>query len=99
MRLAVNVLELFFDEVRIDLRGRNIGVTQHFLNRMEIRAVLEQMRCERMAERVRRDGLFNPLFRRVEGLYRREKSKGTAGKCGLAGHPAARGRAYGPPGL
>ena len=59
MRFVVNVLELFFDELRIDLSRRNIGVAKHFLDRVDVRAVFQQMRREGVAERMRRDILVD----------------------------------------
>ena len=40
-------------DMRIDLRRRNIGVAEHFLNNPQIGAVPEKMRRETMAEKVR----------------------------------------------
>jgi hypothetical protein len=45
--------------MRVDLRRRNIGMTEHHLNRPEIRAAFEQMRRKRMAKHVRRNDLSN----------------------------------------
>ena len=39
MRFLVHVLELLFDELRIDLRGTDVRVAEHFLDRADIRAV------------------------------------------------------------
>ena len=40
--------------------GRNIPMAQHFLDRVDVRAVFEQMSGKGMAKRVRRNILFNP---------------------------------------
>ena len=42
MRFLVHVLELLFDELRIDLRGADIRMAEHFLDRTDIRAVFQQ---------------------------------------------------------
>ena len=55
MRLVIDILELFADEVRIDLRRGDVRMTEHFLNGMDIRPVFQQMRRERMAQRMRCD--------------------------------------------
>ena len=36
--------------VRVELRGSNIGMTEHFLNRSEVCASLEEVGGERVAE-------------------------------------------------
>src|SRR5512143_861421 len=41
-------------DLGIDLRRREAGVPKELLNAPQIRATLEQMRCERMAQGVRR---------------------------------------------
>jgi hypothetical protein len=43
----------------IDHRGFDIGMTQKFLHRADVVAILEQMRCEGMAEGVTTDALGN----------------------------------------
>ena len=53
--------------MRIDLRGGNILMTEHELQRPQIRAMFEQMRRKRMAQRMRRNrqrqpGLFQIFF-------------------------------------
>lgn len=65
MRLVIDILELLADEVRIDLRRGDVRVTEHFLNGVDIRAVFQQMRRERMAQRMRRDRLFDAGLRLV----------------------------------
>ena len=42
-------------QMQIDLCGGDIGVAEHVLSALDVRAVLDQMRRERMAERVRCD--------------------------------------------
>jgi hypothetical protein len=50
---VVDLGEVLEIKVRIDLRRRDIGVTQQFLHPAQVLARLEQMRRERMAEQVR----------------------------------------------
>ena len=59
MGLVVNVLELFFNKLRVDLRGTDIGVSEHFLDGTQVRPVLQQMSREGMAKGMRRDILFD----------------------------------------
>ena len=65
MRLVIDILELFADEVRIDLRRGDVRMTEHFLNGMDIRTVFQQMCRERMAQRMRCDCLFDAGLRLV----------------------------------
>ena len=62
MIFVIHSLQILFDELCIDLSGGNIAVTQHFLNRPEIRSVLEQMRRKAVPQRVRRDLLVDVRF-------------------------------------
>ena len=41
--------------VRVQLGGSNIGMAEHFLNRSEVGASLEEVGGERVAEQVRMD--------------------------------------------
>ena len=43
MGLAVDILELLLDQVRVDLGGGDIGVAQHLLNGAQVRPILQQM--------------------------------------------------------
>ena len=65
MRLVIDILELFADEGRIDLRRGDVRMTEHFLNGMDIRTVFQQMCRERMAQRMRCDCLFDAGLRLV----------------------------------
>src|SRR6266850_2217844 len=53
MMSAVDAAEPLAIDVRVDLRGRDVGVTEHLLHRPEVGAVLEEMRGEGMPENVR----------------------------------------------
>jgi hypothetical protein len=50
----VNLLQPLFDDMSVNLGGGNIRVTQHKLDRAEIRATLEQVRGETVPQHVRR---------------------------------------------
>ncbi len=43
MKLVVDCFESLLIDMRIDLRRRNIGVTEHFLNNPQVRAIAEEM--------------------------------------------------------
>lgn len=47
-------------DVRIDLRGRQIAVTKQHLHGAQIGAMIEQMRCKRMPQGMRRDAGSDP---------------------------------------
>ena len=51
--------------MRVDLRGRNIGMPEHDLNRPKIGAALKQMRRKRMPKHVRRNDLPDPSPQRT----------------------------------
>lgn len=53
MKLPMDSFKPLLIDMRINLRCRNVGVTQHFLNNAEIGAVPEEMRREAMPEKVR----------------------------------------------
>ena len=59
MSFVVNVLQLLFYKLGINLCGRDIRVTQHLLYGVEICAVFQQMRRERVAQSVGRDVLVD----------------------------------------
>jgi len=69
-----------------DLRGRDIGVAEQQLHHAQVRAVIEQMRGERMAQRVRRERRRLDarqhrvaLERMPEGLPRRGRAPPASG--------------------
>ena len=47
-------------DVRIDLRRRNVGMAEHFLDDAKIGTVPQQVRREAMSQKVRVDVLFEP---------------------------------------
>ena len=65
MKLPMHGFKPLLIDMRIDLRGRNIGVPKHLLNNPQIGAVPEQMRRETMAEEVRVNVLLQPGVPRV----------------------------------
>src|SRR5881398_3649582 len=59
MVLPMNAAQVLAVDVRVDLRGGDVGVTEHLLHCAKVGSALEQMRCERVSKRVRRHGLLN----------------------------------------
>ena len=55
MELAVDRLEPVGIDVRVDLRGRDVRVAEHFLDASQVRPVRHQVCREAVAQRVRRD--------------------------------------------
>ena len=53
MRFAETFAQVLRFDVSINLRGGDVGMSEHFLNRAQVGAALQQMRCKRMAQRVR----------------------------------------------
>ena len=49
--------QMFFIDLRIDLRGGQIGVAKQFLYFAQITAIAEQMRCKAVAQGVRGGGI------------------------------------------
>ena len=62
MRFVVNILELLFYKLGVDLSGGDIRMSQHLLNGVDIGAVFQQMGREGVAQRVRGNILFNVGF-------------------------------------
>ena len=52
---AVFLLDEFLVDVRVDLRGADVGVAQQFLQYAQVHARLQAMRGEAVPKRVRRD--------------------------------------------
>ena len=59
MIFVVDRLQILLDQLRIDLRGGNVAVAEHLLDGAQISAVFKQMGRKAVAERVRRDILFD----------------------------------------
>ncbi len=59
MSLLIHILQFLLDHMGVNLGGRDIRVTQHFLKRPQVRAVLQQMGRKGMTQRMGRDFLVN----------------------------------------
>ena len=65
VRLEIQLAPPSIGYVGVELRGGEIGMPEHFLNRAEIRSSLEQVRSEGVAQQVRMDPLgLEPCFPR-----------------------------------
>src|SRR3989338_9527728 len=51
--------------MRVYLRGRDVGMSEHRLHRAEVRTIFEQVRRKRVSDDVRRDLARDAGFRRV----------------------------------
>ena len=58
MRLIVHILQLLFNQLGVHMCGGYIRMSQHFLYRMDVRTVFQQMRCKGMAQGVGSDILL-----------------------------------------
>ena len=65
MKLPMHGFKPLLIDMRIDLRGGNIGVAQHFLDDPQVRAVPEQMRRETVPQKVWINVLVQPCPLRV----------------------------------
>ena len=65
MRFHVDVEELCRVDVRVALSSTQTGVAKQLLNRAQVGAALQQMRCEGVPERVRADAGPHAALRRV----------------------------------
>ena len=52
-------LETMIGEVSINLRRRDIGMTQQFLHRSKVRSIIEHMSSKGVAQDMRRQGFGN----------------------------------------
>ena len=53
--LRDQLTEPLIQHMRVDLRGRNVGMSEQFLHRAQIGAVSEKMACKGVSQHVRRD--------------------------------------------
>src|SRR5215469_17308761 len=60
MELPVNGSKIVPIDVRVDLRRRQVGMPEHLLHGAEVSPTLEEMRRERVPERVRGHPLGDP---------------------------------------
>ena len=58
MKLPMHRFKPLLINMRVNLRCRNVRMTEHFLDNAQIGAVPEQMRCETVPEKVRINVLF-----------------------------------------
>src|SRR5271157_2681044 len=56
MVALINLLQPLLQNVRIDLRGRNLTVPEHKLDRAQISSPFEKMRGKRVPDQMRRQG-------------------------------------------
>ena len=75
----VDLLEAFAGEVRVHLRGRDVGVAEHLLDGPQVAAAGEQMGGEAVAERVRAHLAGEP----------RRRGRGAGRSCRAPGASAA----------
>src|SRR5262245_45120821 len=55
MQVAHQALESFLQHMRVDLRGRDVGMTEQRLHHAQVGAVLQQMAGKSMAQHMRAD--------------------------------------------
>ena len=82
---AGDTLPALLNHMRVNHRGGQIGMSQQFLDRADVRAPLQQVRCEAVPEGVRADYLGQSCSARhhFNGLVRYGSSiGGAAGRCG-----------------
>ena len=72
MRRVVDLGQVLEVELRVDLRGRDVGVAEQLLHRAQVAAGLQQVRGERVAQHVR------VHVRRQAGLQRQRASGASA---------------------
>ncbi len=58
MRVEVDVSQPLGRQVRVDLGGADVGVSEHLLQRAQVTAACEQVRGKRVAQRVRAHALL-----------------------------------------
>src|SRR5437764_3628191 len=65
MVLSVELLQPLARHVRVDLRGRDVGVAEQHLDYPQVRAVVDEMRGERVAQHMRRQALVRYRSRAI----------------------------------
>ena len=97
MMLRMQLLQPFPRHMGIDLRGRDIRMAQQHLHHAQVGAVVEQVRGEGVAQRVRRQRLIQPamfgvLLIRYQNTWRVMPSpRAVTNSASLTACPAARG--------
>ena len=87
VRPSVDLPDAFAGDVRVDLRRADTGMPQQLLDDAQVRAALEQMRREGVAQRVRRDPVVEARAARGRftdrpGLLPREPAAAAVRKTG-----------------
>ena len=59
MAFIIDGLEPMIGEVSLNLRRRDIGMTQQFLHRSKVRSIIEHMSSKGVAQDMRRQGFGN----------------------------------------
>ncbi len=57
MEAIVRFLDALLVDMRVDLRGRDVGVAEHFLDDAQVAAVVEEVGGKTVPQRVRGDDL------------------------------------------
>ena len=60
MELSMHSFESLLIDVRVNLRRRDVGVAEHFLNNAQVRTVAQQMRRETVPEQMRINVFLQP---------------------------------------
>ena len=81
----MNAFQMIARDMGINLGRCDIGMAQKFLDNTQVRPAFKQMRCEGMAEGVRRQGLLNArkgrvFFDRLPEKFPRETPPAAADK-------------------
>src|ERR1700732_1560314 len=79
MKCAMHFAQVALREMRVNLRGRDVAVTEHLLHGAQVGAAFEQMRREAMAQRMRADPcesriVGGPSFERLEKSLARHRA-------------------------
>ena len=59
MEVFVDFSQVFVGEMSVDLRGADVGVAEHHLDRADVGAVLQKIGGERVAQLVRADLFYH----------------------------------------
>ena len=93
MRPSVHLPDTLAGQVRVDLGGADAGMTQQLLDDAEVRPALQEVRGERVAERVGRRASLQAGSRAPRASRRPRPADVSAAVPGCRGRPARRGAA------
>jgi hypothetical protein len=79
MRLEIQLPTTLIGYVGVELRRREIGMTEHFLNRSQICSSLEEVRRKRVPEEMRVDA------QRVQSRFLSQLAEDQEGPCACQG--------------